>query len=77
MRMPVPMGFRSIADDIKERVRTGEYKPGEKLPTYGELAALYSVSITTMQRAVGLLVERGVIVTSPGRGIYVADEPRV
>ncbi|GLH97330.1 GntR family transcriptional regulator [Phytohabitans aurantiacus] len=72
--MPIPMGYRDIAADLQERIDTGEYQPGAKLPTYPQLAELYSVSVSTMQRAVALLVDRGWVVSSQGRGLYVPDE---
>nr|MDT0661624.1 winged helix-turn-helix domain-containing protein [Micromonospora sp. DSM 115978] len=72
--MPVPMGFRAIAVDLQERIEKGEYEPGARLPSYPELATLYSVSVSTAQRAVGLLIERRWVVSSPGRGLFVPDE---
>jgi GntR family transcriptional regulator len=71
--MPIPMSYRHIADDISERIRVGEYPPGGQIPSYAELADIYSVSVSTAARAVGLLRDRGVVVGSPGRGVYVPD----
>lgn len=73
--MPVPMGFRAIAADLQERITKGEYPPSSRLPSYPELATLYSVSVSTAQRAVGLLIDRGRVISSPGRGLFVPDEP--
>lgn len=72
--MPVPMGFRAIASDLQERIARGEYQPGGRLPSYPELATLYSVSVSTAQRAISLLVDRGIVISSPGRGLFVPDE---
>jgi GntR family transcriptional regulator len=71
--MPIPMSYRHIADDIAERVRAGEYPPGAQIPSYAELAVIYSVSVSTAAHAVGLLRDRGVVVGSPGRGVYVSE----
>ncbi|MFI6160415.1 GntR family transcriptional regulator [Micromonospora haikouensis] len=67
------MSSRQIADDLTARIRSGEYTPGEKLPTLRELADLYSVSVSTIQRALELTRERGLTIGRPGAGIYVAD----
>lgn len=72
--MPVPMSARQIADDLSDRIRRGDYTPGEKLPSLKEMAELYSVSVSTVQRAIELVRDRALIVGSQGRGIYVADE---
>lgn len=71
--MPVPMSYRQIADDIDKRIALGEYRPGQELPSYPELAGLYSVSRATAARAYALLKDRGSVVGSPGRGVFVAE----
>jgi GntR family transcriptional regulator len=65
-----PMTYREIADDLADRIRSGEYEPGKALPSYTALADLYSVSVSTAARAYVLLRERGLTYGSPGRGVY-------
>jgi GntR family transcriptional regulator len=72
--VPIPMSRHEIVADLQERIETGEYEAGERLPPYPELAELYGVSVSTMQRVVDTLKERGLVVTSPGRGLFVPDE---
>lgn len=72
--MPIPMGYRAIADDLRARIQRGEYPPGQPMPSYRELAELYSVSVSTMQRAVGVLQIQGWIVGVQGRALFVPDE---
>jgi GntR family transcriptional regulator len=62
-----------IADDIRDRIRRGEYPPGSKLPSYTELAALYTVHTATIQRAMTVLRARGDVYGHPGRGVFVPD----
>lgn len=69
----VPMHYRAIADDIAARIAAGEYPPDSKLPSYNEIADLYSVSFATAARAVSLLRDRGLVVGAPGRGVFVAE----
>ncbi|WP_246278161.1 winged helix-turn-helix domain-containing protein [Phytohabitans rumicis] len=72
--MPIPMGYREIAADLRTRIEGGEYKRGEPLPTYRELAALYSVGITTMQRAIRELMFEGLVVGRQGKHLYVTED---
>lgn len=75
--MPIPRtGYREVAQDLQARIDAGEYPPGTKIPSYSQLAALYSVGVTTVQRAILVLQERGVLVGVQGRGVYVAESDR-
>jgi DNA-binding GntR family transcriptional regulator len=67
------MTYRQIADDLTARIKAGEYAPGAKLPSYTQLAELYSVSISTASRAYGVLHVRGLIEGEHGRGVFVAE----
>ena len=73
--MPRLLNYREIADDLAERIESGEYPPESKLPTYERLAALYSVSRATAHRAIMLLQDRGVVRGEQGRGNFVEGEP--
>lgn len=68
------MNYRQIADDIRARIKIGEYQPGQELPTYRQLADLYSVSVSTAARAYNVLHILGVIVGEPGRGVFVRED---
>ena len=72
--MTIPLSYRKIADDIADRIAMGEYPPGSKIPSYRQLSALYSVSISTAQRAVMALEERGEVIGVPGRGVFVRED---
>ncbi|MFI9641132.1 GntR family transcriptional regulator [Micromonospora sp. NPDC051925] len=74
--MPIPMSSRQIADDLTARIRSGEYPPGSKLPSLRELADLYSVSVSTIQRALELTRDRGLTVGRAGAGVYVTEGRR-
>jgi GntR family transcriptional regulator len=62
-----------IAADIRERIRNGEYPPGSKLPSYAELAEMYSVHRSTILRAMIELRATGDVRGEPGRGTFVPD----
>jgi len=67
------MTSAQIATDITERIADGEYPPGTQLPSYNELAEIYSTTFGTIARAMVRLRERGVVVGVPGKGVYVAN----
>lgn len=69
--MPRHLTYREIADDIAERIDDGEYPPGSKLPSYPQIAALYSVSYATAHRAIMMLQARGLVYGEAGRGTFV------
>ena len=56
---------------MRERITSGEYRAGDRLPSEAELCALYGVSRMTVRRAVTLLVQDGVVSTENGRGTFV------
>jgi DNA-binding GntR family transcriptional regulator len=67
------MTYVEIADDIEARIRSGEYRPHQELPSYTKLAELYSVGRTTASRAYGLLRDRRLVYGEQGRAVKVAD----
>ena len=68
----IPMSSEQIVEDLTARITAGEWAPGQQLPTYNELAKLYSVGFGTIARVILILRERGVVVGVPGRGTFVA-----
>lgn len=70
---PRRLTWREIADDLEQRIRSGEYPPGQHIPSYARLAELYDVSVSTTAKAVALLAERRLVETDPGRGVLVRD----
>lgn len=71
LTVPQRMTYRDIADDLAERIATGEYPSGAQLPSTAKLAELYSVSISTVVRALGLLHDRRLVRGEPGVGVFV------
>jgi DNA-binding GntR family transcriptional regulator len=68
------MTARQIADDMEERIRSGEYPPGTRLPTTLELANLYRVGTTTASSVYLMLRERGLTEGMQGVGIFVRED---
>ncbi|MEW1586671.1 GntR family transcriptional regulator [Micromonospora vinacea] len=68
-----PPHYRRVADDIEQKIRTGEYSPGQQLPSVSEIGELYNVARSTAYRAVKELHERNLIYGQQGQGVFVAD----
>jgi GntR family transcriptional repressor for pyruvate dehydrogenase complex len=68
--------FEEAADQIAEKVRTGELRPGNRLPGERSLAAQMEISRPTLREAVKVLVDAGVLEVrrGPGGGMYVATD---
>jgi DNA-binding GntR family transcriptional regulator len=64
--------YRDIALDLKTRIASGEFGPGDQLPTISELMEHYGVpGLNTIRQAQQLLVEDGLIETRQGVGTFV------
>jgi GntR family transcriptional regulator/MocR family aminotransferase len=65
--------YEQIADALCEAIRTGELKPGDRLPTVRQLASDLGVSLTTVTAAFKSLAESGWTRGEVGRGTFVAE----
>lgn len=64
--------YRDIADDLRTRIRNGEFAVGDKLPTISEFQEHYGVpGINTIRQAQQLLVDDGMLETRQGVGAFV------
>jgi DNA-binding GntR family transcriptional regulator len=65
----------SLAEELRARIRAGEWSPGERLPSEPELARLRTVSRSSMRAAITLLEEEGYVSRKHGSGTYVTHRP--
>lgn len=68
---------RQIAADLRERITTGQYAPGERLPSERELVDSYGVSRPTIRDAIDLLRAEGIVVTEHGKGVFVRPPAQI
>ena len=66
--------YLQIMDEVKQRVLTGVYKPGEKLPSVRELALEAAVNPNTMQKALSTLESENFIHSERTSGRFVTDD---
>ncbi|MGW1057850.1 GntR family transcriptional regulator [Micromonospora rubida] len=70
-----PPHYRRVADDIEQRIRSGEYPSGHQLPSVTELGEIYNIARSTAYRAVKELHVRNLVYGQQGQGVFVTDEP--
>ena len=63
--------FERIANDIREQIRTGRLKPGDRLPSIAQLKEHYGVSYGPVRAAMLVLKAEGLVRGQPGEGVYV------
>ena len=64
--------WERVAADVRHRITSGELPPGAMLRGERAMAEEYGVAIGTIRRAVRDLRDRGLLVTLPHKGTYVA-----
>lgn len=67
--------YRSIAEDLRDRLRSGELAAGRLLPSESELSASYAASRVTIRKALDLLREEGLVDARQGFGWFVPTDP--
>jgi len=66
---------REKADDIEQKIRSGEYPPGYQLPSITELGSIYNIARSTAYRAIKELHERNLVYGQQGQGVFVNEQP--
>ncbi|MGC1308744.1 MAG: GntR family transcriptional regulator [Phormidesmis sp.] len=74
--MAVPLHI-SISEKLRHQIESGDYLPGEKLPSEHELMAAFDVSRITVRQAVANLVNQGLVRSQQGKGVFVTPQQKV
>lgn len=62
---------KQIVNELEEKISSGEYEVGSKIPTEPELIELFGVSRNTLREAVQALIHAGLLEARQGDGTYV------
>lgn len=65
--------YKDIASDIRDKIITGDWFYGMKIPSHRQLAIQYNVNRVTIIKSIELLEAEGFIYTKVGSGTYVND----
>src|SRR6266851_6680551 len=63
--------YERLADELRQGIMSGHYKPGDRLPSTLDLMARTGVANLTVRGAYRVLVEEGLVEPIPKRGFYV------
>jgi GntR family transcriptional regulator len=66
--------FQQIKEQIKQHIFSGELKEGDALPSMRALAKDLKVSVITTKRAYEDLENEGYLISSVGKGTFVAGQ---
>jgi GntR family transcriptional repressor for pyruvate dehydrogenase complex len=64
-----------VAKRLAARITSGEWQPGEKLPSEAELCKAFDVGRSSLREALASLAFIGLIRVRAGGGSYVAEQP--
>jgi GntR family transcriptional regulator len=65
--------YAQVRECLIERIRSGEWKPGQLIANEFEIAAEFGVSQGTARKAIGDLASEGLVVRRQGRGTFVVE----
>ena len=69
------MRYVDLAEQLRNRLALGEYRPGGPLPSEAELGEELGASRVTVRRALDALKAEGLVTSRRGSGWFVAHDP--
>jgi len=67
--------YMQVADVIRGQIVDGRLQPGDAVPSVRELAATWSIARATAEKVIQQLRSEGLVVTRPGAGATVSQDP--
>lgn len=65
--------YQQVAASLKAAILTRRFEPGDKLPSQAELAERYGVARMTVQQALRILKDEGLVASRQGSGMFVRE----
>ena len=69
---PVAAKHRHVYEVVRKRIQSGDYQPGDRIPSEANLIEEFGVSRPTVARALQELQRRGLVQRRRGAGTYVS-----
>ena len=67
--------YVQLADILRSKIQDGTYQPHRAIPSIRTLQQEYGVADGTIQKALRILKDEGLVRTVTGRGVFVTDAP--
>jgi len=71
------LAHEEIIDQMKARIISGEWNPGDRLPTMQSLAEHFKLSITSVREALRILENQRIVSIEHGRGVFITNNPNL
>lgn len=68
---PIPF-YHQLKEILKANIMTGEWVPGDRIPSENELRNAYQISRNTVKKALDDMVQEGLLKRIQGKGTFVA-----
>jgi GntR family transcriptional regulator len=65
--------YQQLADQLRQGIHNGTYAPHEPIPSLNRLRQETGLATNTIQKAIRLLADEGLVAVVPGRGTFVTD----
>jgi GntR family transcriptional regulator len=65
--------YAQLAAIIKEKISSGEFPPGARIPAEAAMSKMYGVAVMTVRQAVQVLAEKGILKRVHGSGTFVCS----
>ena len=69
--------YLQLTQEIANLILSGEYKPGERIQSVRELALVFGVNPNTVQKALVLAEELGLVFAHGPEGRFVSEDERL
>ncbi|MFD7652934.1 GntR family transcriptional regulator [Actinosynnema sp. NPDC059797] len=67
--------YQQIADDLRRHIASDEVQVGDKLDSLTELQTKYGRAVMTLQKALDVLRNEGLVISRQGEGTIVVRKP--
>jgi GntR family transcriptional regulator len=67
---PIPL-YHQLASILMEKIRSGAYRPGDRIPSENRLATVYAIGRPTVRQALELLIRKRLLFRKRGSGTFV------
>jgi GntR family transcriptional regulator len=64
---------QQVAEIIRARIRSGELRPGDRVPGISRMMQEFGIARTTAGKVLNVLREEGLITVTPGWGSFVSQ----
>lgn len=65
---------QEIAADLRDKIMSGVFEPGEALPSTPRLAETYGAAPSTVSKAIGMLKDEGFVRGEVGKAVFVRNK---